>query len=85
MERRAQGVKLAADQPATPFRPPLQTRPPLPPAAKPHRGRRPAVALRLPHNDRAGDDPAPVEARDEQTGEGVEKAELSGYYGLEGV
>ena len=38
LERLSSGVELAADQPATPFRPPLQAKPPFPAAANLFRG-----------------------------------------------
>ena len=77
LERRAQGLELAADQPPAPLRPPLQARPPLSAVADLFRGRGAAAALRLSGNDHARHDPAAVAAADEPEGPGLAAEILS--------
>ena len=85
MERISIGIKLAADQSATPLGSPLQTGPPLPTSANLRRRRRPAIALRLSNHDNGRDDPTHLAARDESAGAGMAQETLPRDQGLDAV
>ncbi len=85
MECRPQGLELAAHQPAAPFGPSLQARPPLSAAADLCRGRSPATAARLSRDDRTRHDPPALAAADEPARARLAAAVLPGHRGLVGL
>ena len=85
VERRAQGVELAADQFATPFGSSLQTGSPFSCAANLFRVRSPAIALWLSDHDDGGDGAPAVATRDEPAGAQMARHVLPRDYGMDGL